>query len=172
MELKNESKTLFIPLLGKAEMSKQNLIIKDLKAEEIVNNIDLGDIKNSKYLSMYMALRSKIIDDLVNEYINNHFNATVIHLGCGLDSRVLRVNDKYMKWYDVDYKEVIDIRKEYYEENDKYTMISSSILDFSFLDNIKESNVLIVLEGVSMYLNEKEVKELLNALQRKFKKIN
>ena len=40
MELKNESKTLFIPLLGKAEMSKQNLIIKDLKAEEIVNNID------------------------------------------------------------------------------------------------------------------------------------
>ena len=117
MELKNKSKTLFIPLLGKAEMSKQNLIIKDLKAEEIVNNIDLGDIKNSKYLSMYMALRSKIIDDLVNEYMNNHFNATVIHLGCGLDSRVLRVNDKYTKWYDVDYKEVIDIRKEYYEEN-------------------------------------------------------
>jgi O-methyltransferase involved in polyketide biosynthesis len=171
MELKNESKTLFIPLLGKAEMSKQNLIIKDLKAEEIVNNIDLGDIKNSKYLNMYMALRSKIIDDLVNEYINNHFNSTIIHLGCGLDSRVLRVNENYSKWYDVDYKEVIDIRKEFYKENDKYSMISSSILDFSFLDNIKENNVLIVLEGVSMYLNEEEVKELLNALQRKFKKI-
>ena len=40
MELKNESKTLFIPLLGKAKMSEQNLIIKDTKAEEIINKIN------------------------------------------------------------------------------------------------------------------------------------
>jgi O-methyltransferase involved in polyketide biosynthesis len=173
MELKNESKTLFIPLLGKAKMSEQNLIIKDTKAEEIINkiNYDFSQVKNSKYLSMYMALRARILDNLVNEYINNHYSSTIIHLGCGLDSRVLRVNENFSKWYDVDYKEVIDIRKEFYKEDDKYQMISSSILDFSFLDNIKENNVLIIMEGVSMYLNEDEMKSLLNALQNKFKKI-
>ena len=152
MELKNESKTLFIPLLGKAKMSEQNLIIKDTKAEEIINkiNYDFSKVKNSKYLSMYMALRARILDNLVNEYINNHYSSTIIHLGCGLDSRVLRVNENFSKWYDVDYKEVIDIRKEFYKEDDKYQMISSSILDFSFLDNNKENNVLIIMEGVSM----------------------
>ena len=35
MELSNESKTMFIPLYGKALMSKNNLFIKDAKAEAI-----------------------------------------------------------------------------------------------------------------------------------------
>ena len=36
MELNNESKTLFIPLLGKAIMSKDNIFLHDPKAEEII----------------------------------------------------------------------------------------------------------------------------------------
>lgn len=37
MELNNESKTLFIPLLGKAVMSRDNLFLHDPKAEEIIS---------------------------------------------------------------------------------------------------------------------------------------
>ncbi len=70
MELNNESKTLFIPLYGKAMMSKNNLFINDPKAEEII----------------YMALRAKIIDEICNRYITQNPNTTVIHLGCGLDN--------------------------------------------------------------------------------------
>ena len=40
MELNNESKTLFIPLYGKALMSKEKLFIDDPKAEEIIKSID------------------------------------------------------------------------------------------------------------------------------------
>lgn len=69
MELNNESKTLFIPLLGKALMSKDNLFLSDPKAEEIISNIDYYDfnsLKQSKWLSMYMSVIALIIDELCN----------------------------------------------------------------------------------------------------------
>ena len=56
----------FIPLYGKAMMSKNNLFINDPKAEEIISKVKFNfeDLKQSKWLSMYMALRAKIIDEI------------------------------------------------------------------------------------------------------------
>ena len=87
MRLSNESKTLFIPLLGKAQLSKKNLFLKDLKAEEIIDKVDFDftKLRQSKWLSMYMSLRSLLIDDLTKKYLSKNKNTTVIHLGCGLD---------------------------------------------------------------------------------------
>ena len=78
MNLNNESKTLFIPLYGKALMSKQNLFIKDKKAEEIINNVEYNfkKLKQSKWLSMYMAARARQIDELCNEYIKENIYST------------------------------------------------------------------------------------------------
>ena len=172
MKLKNESKTLFIPLLGKAIMSKQNLFLEDKKAEEIISKIDC-DLKQSKWLSMYMSLRALIIDELCNKYILNNPNLTVIHLGCGLDSRCLRVNDNYNIWYDIDYENVINLRKEFYETNSKYKMINSSVLDYNWLNEINDSkNILIVAEGLTMYLEKEEIKELLNQINNRFKNVH
>ena len=167
MKLSNESKTLFIPLLGKATMSKNNLFLKDYKAEEIISKIEYN-LKQSKWLSMYMTLRALIIDDLCNDYILKYPNITIIHLGCGLDSRNLRVNQNYKFWYDIDYKEVIDIRKKYYNDNEKYKMISSSVLKDTWLEEIKkEENILIIAEGLTMYLSEQEIKNLIYKINEK-----
>lgn len=170
MELTNESKTLYIPLLGKAIMSKNNLFIHDLKAEEIVSkiNYDFKTLKQSKWLSMYMSLRGAIIDELCNKYILEHSNITIIHLGCGLDSRCLRVNQNYNNWYDIDYKEVIDIRKQYYDVTSNYKMIGCSVTDYEWLNQIdKTENILIVMEGLTMYLKEIEIKDLILQINNK-----
>jgi len=174
MKLNNESKTLFIPLLGKAIMSKQGLFLKDKKAEEIISKIDYNfkSLKQSKWLSMYMSLRALIIDELCNEYISNHHDLTIIHLGCGLDSRCLRVNNSFNIWYDIDYESVIDLRKEFYEINYKYKMIGSSVLDYKWLNEINDSNILIVAEGLTMYLEKEEIKELLYQISKKFKNVH
>jgi O-methyltransferase involved in polyketide biosynthesis len=138
MELNNESKTLFIPLLGKAIMSKDNLFLHDPKAEEIISKIDydFNLLKQSKWLSMYMSVRALIIDELCNKYIEEHPNATIIHLGCGLDSRCLRINQNFDTWYDIDYENVIDIRKKFYEEDSKHKMIGNSVVDYKWLEEI------------------------------------
>lgn len=175
MTLNNESKTLFIPLYGKALMSKKDLFLKDLKAEEIIKKIDYDftKLKQSKWLSMYMSLRGLIIDELTNKYLSNNKNTTVIHLGCGLDSRCLRIKDNYKIWYDLDYEEVIKVRKEFYKENDKYKMIGSSVLDYDWLDNIDENNnILIIMEGLTMYLSRTEIIELISKIDNKFKNVH
>ena len=171
MELNNESKTLFIPLLGKALMSKNNIFLHDPKAVEIISKIDYDfkSLKQSKWLSMFISVRAMIIDELCNKYILEHPNATIIHLGCGLDSRCLRVNQKYRIWYDIDYENVIDIRKQFYDIDSKYKMIGSSVIDFRWLEEIENSeNILIVMEGLTMYLSEKEIKELITQINKSF----
>ena len=172
MELNNESKTLFIPLYGKAMMSKNNLFINDPKAEEIISKVKFNfeDLKQSKWLSMYIALRAKIIDEICNRYITQNPNTTVIHLGCGLDSRCLRVDNNNISWYDIDFQSVIDLRKQFYEETEKYKMIGKSVTDLSWLDEIDLDNqsVLIVAEGLTMYLSEQELQQLIKGLNSKF----
>lgn len=175
MELNNESKTLFIPLLGKALMSKINLFLHDPKAEEIINKIDFDfkSLKQSKWLSMYMSVRAAIIDELCNKYISEHKNVTVIHLGCGLDSRCLRVRQDFYNWYDIDYENVIEIRKQFYNQDEKYKMLGNSVLDYRWLNQINYyDNVLIVAEGLTMYLSEKEIQELITQIGNKFECIH
>jgi O-methyltransferase involved in polyketide biosynthesis len=174
MKLNNESKTLFIPLLGKAIMSKQGLFLKDKKAEEIVSKIehDFKSLKQSKWLSMYMSLRALIIDELCNKYISNNPNLTIIHLGCGLDSRCLRIKGDYNIWYDIDYESVIKLRNKFYETNPRYKMIGSSVLDYEWLNKINDSqNILVVAEGLTMYLEKEEIKELVYQINKRFKNV-
>ena len=174
MNLNNESKTLFIPLLGKALMSRENIFLQDKKAEEIISKIDydFNSLKQSKYLSMYMSLRALLIDKLCNKYILENTNTTVIHLGCGLDSRCIRVNQNYYKWYDIDYENVIDIRREYYEESSKYVMLGYSVTDYKWLEKIEyKDNILIVMEGLTMYLSESDMQELLSNINNKFNNV-
>ena len=175
MELKEESKTLFIPLYGKALMSKECLFLKDKKAEEIINKVDYNfkKLKQSKWLSMYMALRAKKIDEICKNYIDKDLNLIVIHFGCGLDSRNLRIGQN-VNWYDIDLKNVIDLRKEYYIESDKYKMIGKSVTDLTWLDDIEytNQNVLVIAEGLTMYLLEEEIIHILEGMKNKFTNLN
>lgn len=174
MRLNNESKTLFIPLYGKALMSKQNLFIKDKKAEEIIDSVgyNFKEVKQSKWLSMYMAARAAQLDDMCNNYIKENECPVIIHLGCGLDSRVLRVNQEYKMWYDLDFESVIELRKQYYNETDKYKMIGKSVTDFIWLDEVNEHDeVLIIAEGLTMYLSEEELKNIIDKINSKFSKV-
>lgn len=158
--------------IGKALMSKNNLFIRDSKAEEIISKVDFdfSKLKQSKWLSMYMALRAKIIDEICNRYITQNPSTTGIHLGCGLDSRCLRVDNNNISWYDIDFQSVIDLRKQFYAETENYKMIGKSVTDLSWLDEIDFDNqsVLIVAEGLTMYLSEQELQHLLKGINDKF----
>lgn len=169
------NKTLYIPLYGKSFVSKRSLFIVDKKAEEIWNKsqFKLKRKSKSKWLAYYMAIRASVFDNWVKEQIETNKNAIVIHIGCGLDSRVVRVNKSNVKWYDIDFDEVIEERKKFYSQTDTYKMISTDIREDNWLNNICENeNSILVMEGVSMYLNIEELKNLFNKLSKKFKKFS
>ena len=118
--MNNVNQTLYIPLYGKAYVSKKNIILKDKKAEAIweKEGFTLKGKSKSKWLAYYMAMRSAIYDEWVENEMKNNPNATVLHIGCGMDSRIERVQTQNNSWYDIDFDEVIKERKKYFEEND------------------------------------------------------
>ena len=172
--MNNVNKTLYIPLYGKAYVSRKGIILDDKKAEEIwaAEGFELKGKSASKWLAYYMGMRSKVFDNWLNEKCHNATEAIIIHIGCGMDSRVLRVSTKSHHWYDVDFPEVITERRRYYQETDTYHMLEADVREDSWLYNIPQKNhAIIVMEGVSMYLQLEELKTMLRNICNYFEKI-
>ncbi len=170
--LTKEKETLLITLQAKAlDYISKNSILKDRKAYEIFRTLDYDFSKlRSDDDDRVGSVRAKQVDDWVEEFISANRNAVVLYLGCGLDTRIARVRPPLtVTWFDIDYPEVIKLRKEFFKEGSNYRMISSSITNPKWLVKIpKNRPVMIVAEGVFEYLSEKDIKNLLNRLTSNF----
>ena len=169
------NKTLYIPLYGKAYVSKKGIILKDKKAEEIWNKegFELKGKSKSKWLAYFMGMRSAVFDLWVKEKMTEMKDAVIIHIGCGMDSRVLRVKTHNHKWYDVDFPEVIRERKIHYSETETYKMLEGDARTPQWISDIPERNsAVVIIEGVSMYLKSDEVKNLMIALNNYFDNVS
>lgn len=169
------NKTLYIPLYGKAFVSKKGLFLDDKKAEEIweAEGFPLKGKSKSKWLAYYMGIRSAVFDEWVRECKLKTNDCVIIHIGCGMDSRIIRVGNNCHTWYDVDFPEVIEERKKYYSESSDYKMISGDVRDGKWLLSIPENkHAIVVMEGVSMYLTTTELKALIANLCNQFEKVS
>lgn len=171
--MNSTNKTLYIPLYGKALVSERGLFLSDKKAEEIwkQETFPLKRKSRSKWLAYYMGIRAAVFDTWVREQIATHEHAVVLHLGCGLDSRALRVGEHPL-WYDVDFPDVIAERARYFTQDDTYKMLAADVRDDAFLAQIPtHSTAIVVMEGVSMYLAPDALKSLFAALAARFDKV-
>ena len=169
------NKTLYIPLYGKAYVSKKGIILDDKKAEEIWSKegFELKGKSKSKWLAYYMGMRSKVFDLWLSQKMDEMENGIVIHIGCGMDSRVERVGTKGHLWYDVDFPEVIQERKKYYEETEEYHMVASDARNQEWITGLpKSKSAILVMEGLSMYLTLEELKKLLASLENHFEDLS
>lgn len=172
IKLTKEKETLLIPLYGKAmDYNKHNSILRDAKAAAIVKDIDydFASLKIQDKTNVMMTIRAKLMDDYTDQFLAYNQDVMVLHLGCGLDSRVLRIDQEAAKWYDVDFEEVIELRKLFYEENFTRRMVASSVTEGQWIDAMKmpSDQCLVIAEGLFMYLKEDEIKTLLERLKDK-----
>ncbi len=168
------NKTLYIPLYGKSYVSKKGLFLDDKKAEEIweAEEFCLKGKSKSKWLAYYMGIRSSVFDEWLKQQMAEAPDAAVIHIGCGMDSRIIRVGIQNHNWYDVDLSEVIKERKRYYAESDNYKMIAGDARESKWLSSIKETQyAIVVMEGVSMYLTVDEMRNLAVSLCAHFEQV-
>ncbi|MBE7078070.1 MAG: class I SAM-dependent methyltransferase [Clostridiales bacterium] len=168
------NKTLYIPLYGKAHVSEKGLFLDDKKAEEIwkAEGFALKGKSKSKWLAYYMGIRSAVFDDWLRQQMADTEEIAVIHIGCGMDSRVLRVGTQGKKWYDVDFPQVIEERKRYYAETTDYQMLAGDVREAGWLASVpKQKRAIVVMEGVSMYLSFEEVNDLTAKLCNHFEQV-
>ena len=165
------NKTLFIPLYGKAFVSKQHRILEDPTAEKIwdAEGFPLRGKSRSKWLAYNMAMRARVFDDWTESMLEKHPDAIVLHIGCGLDSRCKRIKRPYDLWLDCDLPEVISIRRNYYEESETYRMIALDAGNLKQVAALPDSQTaIVVLEGLSMYLTNEQLRGFLRTLQEKY----
>lgn len=164
------NQTLYIPLYGKAYVSQKGIILNDPKAESIwaKEEFELQGKSKSKWLAYYMGMRSAVFDNWVRQELSASEHCVVLHIGCGLDSRVERVGASGIRWYDIDFPKVIAERKKYYTETGFYRMIAADARQTDWISSLPTRNAIILLEGISMYFAPDEMKRLLQALSSHF----
>ncbi len=107
-ELTDEKETLFIPLSGKAlDYRSKNSILNDFKANEIIEKVGINFTKQNGFKAKMggrtLAVRAKQYDEWTKDFITKNKNAVIVHLGCGLDARINRVQPpNSVTWFDVD----------------------------------------------------------------------
>jgi O-methyltransferase involved in polyketide biosynthesis len=169
--LNAEKETLFITLYAKAmDYHSKRSILNDKTANEILANIDVDLTKYKSFGNNLAVIRAKQMDMWITDFIKSNRAAVVLYLGCGLDTRISRINPPSdVDWFDVDYPEVIKVRKTFFSDRIGYQMIETSLLDSNWLMKIPHDRpTLIVAEGVLEYLASEEVKMLLNRLTNHF----
>jgi O-methyltransferase involved in polyketide biosynthesis len=174
VRLHEAMETSMITLYGKAIDARLNpSVLGDTMAAQAIEKIDY-DFTRLKVMSAKVApnvaSRAKHFDDWTSEFLAKHEQATVVHLGAGLDPRVWRVNPgPGVTWYDVDYPDVIEVRHKLFPERDHYHMISSSVTAPEWLDQVPaDLPTLIVAEGLTMYLRPEEGHELFRRITDHF----
>lgn len=85
----------------------------------------------------------------------------VVNIACGLDTRCYRMSG-YAHWYNLDLPETMAVREKLLPESGTISQIAMSAME-DWGSKISEQNVpvLIVIEGLTMYLNAKDVQQIL-----------
>ena len=149
-----------------------NPVLVDRHAAAAVERLDydFGRLRLDNRDPNTVAIRAVSIDRRVRDLVAARPDRTVLHLGCGLDSRGLRMDlPPSVEWYDVDFPEVIDLRRKLYEQTERHHTIASSVTDPALFDSITgDRRVLVVAEGLTMYLDPQEGLALLRRITERF----
>jgi len=173
IDLTGVPETMIQTLYARAKESrKPNHIIYDQKAIEIVQKLDYSFSAADKdvMMSSGVVARTLLLDRMVKEYVNNHSDLVVVNIACGMDTRFYRVDNGEIRWYNVDLPETIEVRQRFFIETGRVSMIAASAMDERWADEIDKENgsVLIIIEGLTMYLTEKDVRTILNIIGKHF----
>jgi O-methyltransferase involved in polyketide biosynthesis len=181
IQFTKEKETMLMTLSGRAIQSQwKNPILRDPWAEEALRHIDYDISKQYQGVGSWgmwkdigctiIATRAATFDQLAKSFLADHSDATVLHIGCGMDSRVFRVDPPAtVQWFDVDYPDVIALRRQLFPERTSCHLVGARLEDLHWLDEVpREKPGLLIAEGVLHYLGETEVKALLNAMVAHF----
>lgn len=157
------------------ETKKQNAKIRDEIAVELVEKLDYDFSKadKDKAMSCGVIARTIVLDRMVRKYLEKHENTVVINIACGLDTRCYRMKEKYLRWYNVDLPETMKIRRQFLPETGPMYQIAKSAMDNSYVDDIDYhgENVLVIMEGLTMYLCEKDIRKIFSIIEKSFQKV-
>lgn len=118
------------------------------------------------------AIRTRLIDDAVNAFIDDHDMPLVVELGAGLSTRYYRTGKDRAHWVELDLPDAIAVRRKIDVETENHWFIAASLDNTDWVEQLPEEkakNTLFIAEGVSMLLAPDVVTGLIDSLRKSHK---
>lgn len=165
VELRQEQRTMLWTLAMHAhDAASAHPILGDRYAADLLARVDdppgLGLSLGGN--TPLICARARLIDDAARTWLARHDETVVLHLGCGLDSRVLRLEPgPGVQWFDVDQEPVIELRRRLYA--DSSTAVAGDVTDPALYDRFPaDVPRLVIAEGLLMYLDPEGVRAVVD----------
>ena len=173
-ELSKISETLYVPMGGRIYASenfpevfydKKALEMKSLIPEDI-----LKDKLQTQYTFMSSASRCRNIDDSIKSFLLKNLDANIVELGCGLETTYYRVDNGTAQWFELDLKEVMDMREKILPPEDRMKYIKASILEDGWIKDLSEDlngkPTLFIASGLFYYFKHDLVVDLIKKMKQ------
>ena len=173
IKLSGVPETMLQTIYARAKESRGRGAIHDAKAEELIEKLDYDFALADKDTAMRSGViaRTIVLDKLTKSWLAAHPGAVVINIACGLDTRCYRMSG-YAHWYNLDLPETMAVREKLLPEIGTISQIAMSAMDDwgGEISELSEQNVpvLIVIEGLTMYLNAKDVQQIFAVISSRF----
>ncbi|MFX1517012.1 MAG: class I SAM-dependent methyltransferase, partial [Promethearchaeota archaeon] len=159
-------------------------ILDDKKSRKIIKRViddyPLTKIEFEKlhevvdeFLGLSIIIRARVFDDFIKQFIEKFPRASIVNLGCGLDTTFYRIDNGSIDWYNLDLPDAIKYRNIVISPARRCFSIANSIFDYSWMDNInyeKEKGILFISGGLFYYFEERKVSELIVKMAAHFKR--
>jgi O-methyltransferase involved in polyketide biosynthesis len=166
--------TLLMTLYHRAlETQRADGIICDRPAVEIVKQIDYDFTRFDDWKIQWgVAVRTELFDNVVQSFLTEHPNGLIITLGAGLCTRALRLDNQQAQWISIDLPPVQPYWDNLIGDSERNHFITRSAIDFTWIDLVlkakQDRELLVVVEGLFMYLSEVDVKRIVLNIQQNF----
>ena len=168
--------TLLIPLYGrKMAMDMYPDLFSDRDCQELLDKIDFNPPKMSgikaKIGAVMAATRQYDMAEVCRKYLQDHPNAVVVNLGCGLDTTFSQVDNGTAVGYHLDFPDVIQVRNELLPARKRQYSVSCDLTDHSWFDAIDfkpENGAVFFASGVFYYIKTVDICNLLCAMAKRF----
>lgn len=171
-DLKGVEQTMLLPFWGRySESVKPSGLIKDEMCVKIVedNGFDFSDINKQHHQISRLAwiTRAWTTDNELKALVEDEPEATVVCLGCGLDTAFYRCAHKNLNWYDVDLPNVIALREQLIAPHPRCHVIAGSILDEATFQRIEvRGRLIFMVLSVLCYFEKEAVKAVFSHMAR------
>ena len=170
IKLSGVPETMLQTVYARAKESSGRGAIHDAKAEEIIEKLDYDFSLADKDTAMHSGViaRTIVLDRMTKEWLASHPGAVVVNIACGLDTRCYRMSG-YAHWYNLDLPETMAVREKLLPESGTISQITMSAME-DWGSEISEQNVpvLIVIEGLTMYLSERNIQRIFTVISSRF----
>ncbi len=173
IKLTGVPETMLQTIYARAKESKGRGAIHDSKAEEIISSLDYDFSLADKDSAMHSGViaRTIVLDKLTKDWLAKNPDAVVVNIACGLDTRCYRMKG-YAHWYNLDLPETMEVREKLLPEDGAISQLAMSAMDdWGEMISERDTPVLVIIEGLTMYLTESDVKRIFEVISARFDKV-